>query len=409
MTAVVTSLGIVSCLGRGIQAHLEAVRQARSGIVLAPSFPPAAHVSQAAPRAAGIVDDALLSDTGARGEDRATRLALAAAADAIAGDHLAGVDPSRIGTIIGTGLGGITTLDAAYFRLYGDRSPRVHPMTVPIAMANAPTSAVARLAGARGAAFGIVSACTSATHAIAQAALWIRAGLADVVIAGGADSPIAEGIFRAWESLRVLAPAGDDPSTACRPFSADRQGLVLAEGAGIVIIEDSGHARRRGRRALASIDGVGMTSDAGHVTDPSSDGMAGALAQAVADSRINPDLFDYINAHGTATRANDPLETSAIHEVFGERARALMVSSTKAMHGHTMGASGGLELALTIASLEQNLIPPTLNLRQTDPACDLDYVADGPREASVRAFVSSSFGFGGLNGVIAGRMGTLLS
>lgn len=406
MTVVVTSMGLVSCLGRGGEDHLAAVREGRSGLQLAGGLPSPSSLPPPSPRVGGFVDDELLA--GGKSEDRSTRLALAAASDALANDHLAGVDPERIGVLIGSGLGGLVTLDAAYRRLYGEGNPRVAPMTIPAVMGNAPTSAVSRLAGARGPAFGIVSACTSGLHAIAQAALWIRSGLADVVIAGGADSPMAEGVFRAWEALRVLAPAGDDPAAACRPFSGDRQGLVLAEGAGVLILEDSGSAARRGRSAMASIDGVGLTADAGHLTDPSPDGMARAMALAVADSRINPRMFGYVSAHGTGTRANDVLETRAIHTVFGDRASSMMVSSTKSMHGHAMGAAGALELALTLLCLGEGLVPPTLNLRVPDPECDLDYVAEGARQESVQAFVANSFGFGGLNGVVAGRMSALL-
>lgn len=396
MTVVVTSLGIVSPLGRSPQDHLSAVAESRSAITRLAPFPSGTEID----RPAGVVHDEWIDHYR---EDRATRLALSAARDALEAAPLEGSDPDRVGVIVGTGLGGMTTLDAAYERLYGQRNPRVHPMTIPSAMANAPTSAVARLARARGPAFGIVSACTSGLHAVAQAAAWIRGGLADVVIAGGADSPLTEGVMKGWEALRVLAPTGEDPARACRPFSADRQGLVLAEGAAILILEDSGHARRAGRAPLASIDGFGMTSDAGHATDPSADGMARALAQAIGTSKIDASRLDYINAHGTATRQNDPLECAAMRDVLGERAGSVMVSSTKAMHGHTMGASGALELALTILALNEGIVPPTLHLEEPDPECNLDLVPLRARRAEVRAFAASSFGFGGLNAVVVGR------
>lgn len=406
MTVVVSAVGLVSCLGRGTEAHLDAIASTRSGIT---ALPPLSDDDRIV-RPAGIVDDSWLSDVDGRA-DRATRLALAACTDAFPRGVLpAGQDLERVGVLIGTGLGGMVTLDAAYARLYGEKNLRVHPMTIPLAMPNAPTSAVARMLGAKGPAFGIVSACTSGLHAIAQGAAWIRAGFADAVIAGGTDSPLAEGIVRAWDALRVLAPAGNDPSRACRPFSSDRAGLVLAEGAAVLLLEDSGAAKRNGRAPLASIDGIGMTSDAGHVTDPSADGMARALSAAVASSRIDPARLGYVSAHGTGTRANDALECEALRKTFGEKAAALMVSSTKSIHGHAMGASGAIEMAMTILALNEGLVPATAHLDQIDPACEgLDHVAREPRRVETGAFVSSSFGFGGLNAVVAGRTAAALS
>ena len=406
MTVVVTAIGLVSCLGRGTDSHLDAIRHSRPGLSLLPPHPG----DSTATRPGGLVADELLSDVDAR-VDRATRLALAASSDAFGGASLPpDLDPERVGIIIGTGLGGMVSLDAAYARLYGEKNPRVHPLTIPHGMPNAPTSAVARSVGARGPAFGIVSACTSGLHAVAQAASWIRGGLADAVIAGGADSPIAEGILRAWEALRVLAPAGDDPSHACRPFDRDRSGLVLAEGAAVLLLEDIGAARRGGRIPLASIDGFGMTSDAGHLTDPSEDGMMRALAGAIAMSRIHPARFGYVNAHGTATRANDPLECAALRGTFGDTAPALSVSSTKSLHGHAMGASGAIELALTVLALNAGLLPATATLRNLDPECEgLDHVAGAARESTPAAFLTGSFGFGGLNAVVAGRPARSLS
>lgn len=405
MTVVVTAIGLVSCLGRGAESHLEAVTGARSGIKTLPPL----DARDAAVRPAGLVHDAHLSDVDPR-NDRATRLALAACAEAFGEALPVDLDPERVGVLIGTGLGAMVSLDAAYARLYRDGNSRVHPMTIPLGMPNAPTSAVARMLGAKGPAFGIVSACTSGLHAIAQGAAWIRAGFADSVVAGGADSPFAEGIVRAWEALRVLAPAGDDPSRACRPFSADRAGIVLSEGAAIVLLEDSGAAQRNGRRPLASIDGIGMTSDAGHVTDPSADGMMRAIANAIASSRINPSRLAYANAHGTATRANDPLECQALRETLGDHANAMMTSSTKSLHGHAMGASGAIELGLTILSLNAGIVPATAHLESIDPACEgVDHVAGEPRAHHVEAFISSSFGFGGLNAVVAGRTARVLS
>ncbi len=211
------------------------------------------------------------------------------------------------------------------------------------------------------------------------------------------------GIMRGWESMRVLAIDNDDPPAACRPFSADRKGLVLAEGAAVLVLESVDSAQRRGAAILGELAGFGITSDAGHVTDPSSDGAARALAMAVRDGGLSLDDVGYINAHGTATRANDSTETAAVKSAFGQRAYAIPISSTKSLHGHAMGASGAIEMASSLLALNAGFLPPTINLTAPDPACDLDYVPNTAREARARVFLSSSFGFGGMNGVVAAR------
>ena len=397
--AAVTGIGIISALGRGRDATLAAVRDSRVAIRRLTSIDVAAHESK-------IGGEVSAEDLGSghREYDRFVRLAMIAAAEAaeqaLLGD--ASLDRTRIGTLIGTGLGGSETLDAAYERLYG-RKLRPAPMTIPRAMYNAAASGVSAEQRALGPVYAIVSACASGAHAIGQASHWIRSGLADLVIAGGADAPLAPGIIRGWESLRVLAIDNDEPSTACRPFSADRKGLVLAEGAAVLILEELESAKRRGARILGEVVGAGMSSDAGHLTDPSVDGAARAIAMALRDAAIDPAEIGYINAHGTATRANDPAETAAIHRVFGPRAKRIPVSSTKAMHGHAMGASGAIEIALSLIALNEGVIPPTMNYREPDAACDLDCVPNASRPGSVELFLSNSFGFGGMNGVVALR------
>jgi nodulation protein E len=219
------------------------------------------------------------------------------------------------------------------------------------------------------------------------------------MFAGGADAPLALGIIKAWESMRVLAIDNEHPEAACRPFSADRKGLVLAEGAAVFVLESFEHARHRGAEILGEIAGFGATSDAGHITDPSSDGAARAMSIALRDAKLNADDIGYINAHGTGTRANDATETAAIHAVFGNDAPP--VSSTKSLHGHAMGASGAIEIASSLLALRDGFLPPTINLDAPDPACDLDYVPNEAREARVTAFLSNSFGFGGMNAVVA--------
>ncbi len=396
----ITGIGIVSPLGRGREATLEALRSGRSGVRRLESI----DTTELICRIGGEVP--LSAHEGAfKGYDRFTRFALIAAEEAAeqAGFAGAGYEPERVGALIGTGLGGCETLDAGYKRIYGEHLSRVAPMTIAWSMYNAAASAVAARHNARGIAYAVVSACASSAHAIGQAYQAIRSGQADAMLTGGADAPLTYGIIRAWESMRVLGIDNDDPPAACRPFSADRRGLVLAEGAAVLVLESFDLAQRRGAQVLGEIAGFGITSDAGHVTDPSSDGAARALRMAIRDAGLTLEDVGYINAHGTATRANDLTETAAVKAVFGERAYAIPISSTKSLHGHAMGASGAIEIASSLLALNAGFLPPTINLTTPDPVCDLDYVANVAREARVGVFLSSSFGFGGMNGVVAAR------
>lgn len=395
----ITGIGILSALGRGKAQHLDAVVSSRSGIRSITRWP----AGELGCRIAGEIPDPL--EDLSREVDRVTGLALLAAEEAAAQAGLPDWTPApeSIATIIGTGLGGSETLDAGYERLYGRGQSRLHPMTIPRIMYNAPTSAVAARWGAKGPAFATVSACASSTHAIGQAAHWIRMGLADVALAGGSDAPITVGILRCWEALRVLAIDNESPGQASRPFSADRKGIVLAEGSAVLVLETFDSALGRGADILGEIAGFGMSSDAGHMTDPAAEGEERAMRMALRDAGIGPEAIGYINAHGTGTRANDRIETEAIRSLFEAGANALPVSSTKSMHGHAMGASGAIEAALSLIALNDGWLPPTLNLTAPDPECDLDYVPLRPRRARVETFLSNSFGFGGLNAVLAIR------
>lgn len=395
----ITGIGIISALGRGRDATLQAVRAGRIGIRTISNFDGSAFSC----RIAGEVPDELFTDE--YGElDRFARLALIAADQAMSQSprHSALSGP-ELGTLIGTGLGGSQTLDSTYQRLYEQHLTRLAPLSIPRAMYNAAASAVAARHQAQGPSFSVVSACASGAHAIGQAAHWIRNGLVKAVLAGAADAPLAAGIIRGWESMRILSPSNDDPAGACRPFSADRKGIVLAEGAAVLLLEDFEQARSRNATILGEIAGFGMSGDAGHLTDPTVDGPVRAMEMALRDGRLTQSEIGYINAHGTATRANDAMETKAIRELFGSRADGIPVSSTKSMHGHAMGASGAIEIALSLLALNAGVIPPNMNLSQPDPACDLDYVANAAREGRVTTFLSNSFGFGGMNGVVAVR------
>jgi len=393
----ITGIGIVSPFGRGKAATVDALRNARSGVRAITSI----DASVLHCRIAGEVP-AEAHEGLHRGNDRFTRFALIAAEEAAEQAGVLGVDPHRFGVLLGTGLGGCETLDNSYRRFYADHA-RIAPMSIPMTMYNAASSAVSAKLGAQGIAYSVVSACASSAHAIGLAAQAIRAGQADAMITGGSDAPLTAGIISAWESLRVLSIDNEHPEAACRPFSVDRKGLVLAEGAAVFVLESYERAEARGAKILGEIAGFGATSDAGHVTDPSADGAARAMRLALDDARFTPQDIGYINAHGTGTRANDATETAAIHAVFGAVPPA--VSSTKSMHGHAMGASGAIEIACSLLAITDGFLPPTINLDQPDPACDLDYIPNTPREAAVRAFLSNSFGFGGMNAVMAVRAG----
>ncbi|HEX7155412.1 MAG TPA: beta-ketoacyl-[acyl-carrier-protein] synthase family protein [Thermoanaerobaculia bacterium] len=400
MTRVlVTGIGLVSCFGRGREAAVDALRQGRSGIRTITSIDP----SSLNGRIAGEVP---AHEAEPRGVDRFTRFALMAAEEAAQqagyGDLRPNHDPERVGVLIGTGLGGCETLDASYKRLYAENA-RIAPMSIPSSMYNAASSAVSAKLNARGISYAVVSACASSAHAIGLAYQAIKAGQADAVFAGGADAPLTIGIIKAWEAMRVLAIDNDDPAGACRPFSADRKGLVLAEGAAVLFLESEESAQRRHAAVLGEIIGFGATSDAGHITDPSADGAARAMRLAMRDAKLAATDLHYINAHGTATRANDATETAAIKAVLGDAAYGIPVSSTKSLHGHAMGASGAIEIACSLLALNAGFLPPTINLTAPDPACDLDYVANEARETTARMFLSNSFGFGGMNAVVAVR------
>jgi nodulation protein E len=335
--------------------------------------------------------------------DPVSQFALFAANEAIAQsglDFSAGVLAQRTAVVVGTGVGGETTQDEQSRRLYADKATRVHPLSIIRLMTNAPASQISIAHGLRGPAFAVGSACASTYHAIAQAAMMIRSGVADVAIAGGSESGLSYGAFRAWEAMRVLA---DD---TCRPFSANRRGLVLAEGAGMFVLESMAHARRRGAIILGELAGFGMTADAADIVAPDSRGAASAMTLAMADAGLAAQDVDYINAHGTGTLANDAAETAAIHAAFGNHAARLAISSTKSMHGHALGASGALELVAVLGAMRDSVVPPTANLDKADPACDLDYVPNSARSMTVRTALSNSFAFGGLNAVLALRAST---
>jgi nodulation protein E len=306
-------------------------------------------------------------------------------------------NPHRSGAVVGVGIFGTDAVDQSYVDIFLEQKKRAHIFTVPRVMPSGPSGHVSISLGLQGPVFGVTSACASGNHAIISAIDQIRLGRADVMLAGGAELALVYGPLKAWESLRVLA------RSVCRPFSADRDGLVLGDGAAIAVLESYEHAKARGANILAEIIGVGMSGDASDIVNPTVEGPAAAMRNCLADAGISADQVDYINAHGTATQTNDQTETKVIRDVFGSAADTVSVSSTKSMHGHCLGASSAIELIACVNSVREGVIPPTINYTTPDPACDLDVTPNVAREKKVDIAISNAFAFGGTNAVIAVR------
>ena len=331
--------------------------------------------------------------------DRFAQFALIAAREAVAdsGVEFDQALAERTATIIGSGVGGQNTVDDNYWRIYGESAKRLHPFTIPRLMLNSAASHITMDLGLTGPAFAVASACSSATHAIGQAFQMVRSGQVEIAVTGGTESCITFGTMRGWEALRVMAP------DTCRPFSRDRLGMVLGEGAAVFVLEPLERARARGAGIHAELASFGMSADASDIVEPSPAGAARAIRAALADGELAPEDIDHVNAHGTGTQANDVSETRALHEVFGGHAKRLAVSSTKSMHGHALGAAGAIEMVATVLAVRDGKVPPTINFTEPDPACDLDYVPNEGRALPIRAAICNSFAFGGLNAVLAVR------
>jgi nodulation protein E len=331
--------------------------------------------------------------------DRVSQFAVVAAREAIAQSGLSFRDGlgERTAAIVGSGIGGQSTQDESFKRIYGENAARVNPLIIPRTMPNAPASQISMFFGIKGPTYAISTACASATHSIGQAFHLVRSGAVICAVSGGAEAQLTTGTVKAWEAMRILAP------DTCRPFSRERKGMVLGEGAAILVLETLDHAVARGADILGEIVGFGMSADAGDLTAPDPDGMVRAMAGALADASLPPDAVDYVNAHGTGTTANDGAETSALHKTFGAHAARLAISSTKSMVGHALGAAGALEAVAAVMAAHDGIVPPTMNYLGPDPACDLDYVPNEARRRPLRTALSNSFAFGGLNAVLAFR------
>ena len=395
---VITGLGGICALGGDADSIWQAMRAGRSGIGPVEN----ADLHEVKVRIGGEIK--ALPEHGLDHKrlvtmDRFSLLAVIAAREALARAGLAvnAGNAGRIGAVVGVGICGWHSIEENYRAILLEGRSRTGIFTVPRVMPGAAAGQVSMVHGLSGPVFGATSACSSSNHAIALAADQLRLGRADVMLAGGADAPLVYGVMKAWEALRVLAP------DACRPFSAGRRGLVLGEGAGIAVLETLEHATARGAPILAELAGAGMSADAADIVAPTVEGPVRAMRACLAEAGLAPDEVDYINAHGTGTKANDRLETEAIRRVFGAHADRLSVSSTKSMHGHCLGAAGAIELTACVGAVRAGIVPPTVNYESPDPDCDLDVTPNEARRRPVRAALSNSFAFGGTNAVIAVR------
>jgi beta-ketoacyl-acyl-carrier-protein synthase II len=402
----VTGLGVTCPLGQDVEAFFTALCAGRSGIRrIETRFPQRMTARIGAP--VDFDAAAHFAPPQLRLLDRVSQFALAASAQAVASSAgaLAGVDRERAGVFVGTGMGGAETTDDGYYTLYGESSDRVKPFSVLLAMNNAPAAWIGLEHRLTGPNLTYSTACSSGAVAIGEAGKRIARGEADVMIAGGAEAPLNFGTLKAWDALKTLAAEDpQDPGASCKPFARDRSGLVLGEGAAMLVLESWERAVARGAPMLAELAGYGLCTDAAHITRPSVEGQALAMRRALEDARAVPADIDYINAHGTGTQANDPVETAAIKQVFGDAAQRIPVSSTKSMHAHLLGAAGAVELVAAILAMRHAVLPPTLHLRRPDPECDLDYVPLEARAVKApRAVMSNSFAFGGTNAVLVVR------
>ncbi len=396
---VITGIGVISALGLTREAFWQSLVSGTSGVRTMDTedfeqirFKQAAGVQGFVPEDSIPVKDIAFMD-------RFAQFAVVTAREAVAQSGLEWTPALREDTAIVTGscIGGRSAEEQGYRELFLHNRNRVHPLTIPLGMSNAATSHISMQFGIQGPAYTISTACASSAHAIGQAFHMVRSGAAPLALAGGAEAPLYFGNLKAWEAMRVIS------KDTCRPFSADRSGMVLGEGAAMLVLEPLESALARGATPIAEIVGFGMTADASHITQPAPEGPARAMKIALRDAGLAPEQVSYINAHGTATEANDRTETAAIRLTFGAHADRIAVSSTKSMHGHALGAAGAIEAAASVLALARGILPPTANYTVPDPACNLDVVPNTARAQQVEACLSNSFAFGGLNAVLAFR------
>jgi nodulation protein E len=396
---VITGVGVISALGLDREQFWSSLIAGKSGIgeFEQSEYGPVRFKNAAFVR--GYVAENYFPDKNIAFMDRFAQFSLIAAREAVGQAGIEWDDElrERAAIITGSCIGGRIAEEAGYWNLFHLNKNRVHPLTIPLGMANSGASQISMEFGVHGPTFTYSTACSSSAHALGHAFWMVRSGATPLAIAGGADAPIYFGNMKAWEAMRVVSP------DTCRPFSLDRAGMILGEGAAMLVLEPLDSALARGARPIVEIVGFGMSSDASHITQPLAEGAARAIRGALKDGGIAPEQVGYINAHGTGTEANDKMECAAIRLVFCGHADKMPISSTKSMHGHTLGAAGAIEAAATAFALDRGILPPTANFTQPDPDCDLDVIPNQAREASVEIALSQSFAFGGLNAVLAMR------
>jgi len=401
---VITGMGVVSPLGHSVDEFWDNLVACKSGITPITLFDPSMFETKFAGQCADFDPTRWIDNKAVKRLDRFAQFALASAIQAAADSGLdfSKEDPYRIGAIVGSGIGGIGELQAQSYRLKEKGPGKVSAFTIPKLMVNAASGNITIQFGLHGPSTAVATACASATNAMNDALRTIRRGEADIMFTGGSEAAVTELSVAAFNAMHALSTRNDDPARASRPFDRDRDGFVLSEGAGIFIFEELEHALKRGARIHAEVLGTGVGSDGGHITQPDENGAyaAAAMRACMEDAGVNPDEIDYINAHGTGTSLGDIAETKAIKQVLGDHARKVAISSTKSAIGHLLGASGGVELLATVMAIKHRTVPPTINLENPDPECDLDYVPRQPRDMRIRRAMSNSFGFGGHNACI---------
>jgi nodulation protein E len=393
---VVTGLGVLSALGPTRREFWQALAQGNDGIRPLQGHDAADLRMKTGAQLLGYESSAHFELRQAQNLDPFAQYFVVAGREAVRDANFSPQRPERVAIVSGSSGGGQATLDEQYRRLYQENR-KIHPVTIPKSMPNAGASQLSRELGVTGPTFTLSTACSSSNHALGQAFWMVRHGLVEAALAGGSEAPFSPGFIKAWEAMRAVDPV------RCRPFSRDRQGLTLGEGAAVLLLEPLTRAQQRGAKIYAEMIGFGMSSDAHDLTRPLAEGAAAAMRAALEDAGLQPEEVDYINAHGTGTVANDVMESQAIRSVFGAHSQRLMVSSTKSSHGHALGAAGALEAAASLFALQQGIAPATLGYNEPDPECNLDYVHDGPRPANIGVALSNSFAFGGLNAVLIFR------
>lgn len=402
---VITGIGVISPFGDGVVPFWDALIHGKNGIGKVSLFDASELNCQVAAECKDFDATKYMDHKEVKRSDRYTHFAVAAAKLAMqdAGLNESNLIPERFGVLIGSGVGGMDTIETQA-RAFIERGPRrVSPFMIPNLLANMSSGVVAIALGAKGVNFSVVSACATGTHAIGEALLHLQAGREDVILAGGSEAAVTPLAFAGFCAMKAMATNfNDEPQRASRPFDADRCGFVMGEGAGVIALERYDHAVARGAHIYCEISGYGATCDAYHITSPDIEGrgLSQCLARTLEDANLNPEDVDYINAHGTSTPYNDKFETAAIHKVFGEHAKKLMVSSTKSMTAHMLGAAGAIEAAVCAKTIETGIVPPTINYEHPDPDCDLDYVPNIARESPVKVAISTNLGFGGHNGAL---------